>query len=359
MENKIIKVGITHGDYNGVGYEVILKAFDDPQMLELCTPVVYGSQRIAAHYRKLLDLPQIPVNRTESAADAKNAALNFINVIPEDEAAEPGKNSPAAGAAARVALERAVADLKAGDIDVLVTAPINKENIQAAEFNFPGHTEYLQASLGAEGNDHALMIMASDSGLRVALATIHLPLSEVAANLSTDGLVKSLEEFNRSLMRDFGVHSPRIAVLALNPHAGDGGLLGKEETDIIEPAIAEARNTLRIQAFGPYSADGFFGACHHTRFDGVLAMYHDQGLIPFKALCGNSGVNFTAGLPYVRTSPDHGTAFDIAGRNQADPQSMRQAIYMAIDALRNRQRHDEAFADPLPKLYQERNRRDD
>lgn len=356
MENKIIKVGITHGDYNGVGYEVILKAFEDPLMLDLCTPVVYGSQRIASHYRKLLDLPQVSVNRTDSAAEAKNASLNFINVIPDDEAAEPGKNSPAAGAAARAALERAMADLKAGDIDVLVTAPINKENIQSDEFSFPGHTEYLQASLDAEGDDHALMIMASDSGLRVALATIHMPLSEVAANLSTEKLVKSLEEFNRSLMRDFGVHSPRIAVLALNPHAGDGGLLGKEETEIIEPAIAEARNTLRIQAFGPYSADGFFGACHHTRFDGVLAMYHDQGLIPFKALCGNNGVNFTAGLPYVRTSPDHGTAFDIAGQGKADPQSMRQAIYMAIDALRRRNSHAEAAANPLKKLYQDRGR---
>lgn len=359
MEENIIKVGITHGDYNGIGYEVILKAFEDPQMLELCTPVIYGSQHIASNYRKLLDLPQVPVNRTDSAAGAKDATLNFINVIPDDEAAEPGKNTPAAGAAARAALERAVTDLKAGNIDVLVTAPINKENIQAPEFNFPGHTEYLEASLADEGNDHALMIMAGDSGLRVALATIHLPLGDVASRLTTDGLVKNIEEFNRSLMRDFGVHCPRIAVLALNPHAGDGGLLGKEETEIIEPAIAEARNTLGIQAFGPYSADGFFGACHHTKFDGVLAMYHDQGLIPFKALCGNNGVNFTAGLPYVRTSPDHGTAFDIAGRNQADPQSMRQAIYMAIDALRNRRRHTEAFANPLPKLYQEKSRRDD
>ncbi len=358
MENAKIKVGITHGDYNGVGYEVILKAFEDPQMFELCTPVVYGSQRIASHYRKMLDLPQVAVHRPERALNAKDDALNFINVVGDDEPIEPGKNTEAAGKAARAALERAVADLKAGEIDVLVTAPINKENVQSAEFHFPGHTEYLEASLGKQGNDRALMIMAADNGLRVALATIHMPLAKVAEKLSTELLVSRLEEFNRSLMRDFGVHSPRIAVLALNPHAGDGGLLGKEEADIIEPAIAEARN-LRVQAFGPYSADGFFGAAHHLRFDGVLAMYHDQGLIPFKALCGNQGVNFTAGLPYVRTSPDHGTAFDIAGRNEADAQSMRQAIYMAIDALRNRRRHEEAFGSPLPKLYQERSARND
>ncbi|MDE6513681.1 MAG: 4-hydroxythreonine-4-phosphate dehydrogenase PdxA [Muribaculaceae bacterium] len=358
MEDSRIKVGITHGDYNGVGYEVILKAFEDPQMFELCTPVVYGSQRIASHYRKMLDIQQVAVHRPERAANAKDDALNFINVVGDDEPIEPGKNTEAAGKAARAALERAVADLKAGEIDVLVTAPINKENVQSAEFRFPGHTEYLESALGEEGNDRALMIMAADNGLRVALATIHLPLANVAQQLTTELLVSRLEEFNRSLMRDFGVHSPRIAVLALNPHAGDGGLLGKEESDIIEPAIAEANN-LRIQAFGPYSADGFFGAAHHLHFDGVLAMYHDQGLIPFKALCGNQGVNFTAGLPFVRTSPDHGTAFDIAGRNEADPQSMRQAIYMAIDALRNRRRHEEAFASPLPKLYQERSARNE
>lgn len=355
MEDTKIKVGITHGDYNGIGYEVILKAFEDPMIFDLCTPVVYGSQRIASHYRKLLELPQSPTQHIDSATNAKDATLNFINVVGDDETIEPGKNTEAAGRAARAALERAVADLKAGEIDVLVTAPINKENVQSPEFQFPGHTEYLQNALG--DNDHrALMIMAADNGLRVALATIHLPLNRVAGQLSTELIVNRLEDFNRSLMRDFGVHSPRIAVLALNPHAGDGGLLGKEETDIIEPAIAEARN-LRIQAFGPYSADGFFGAGHQQKFDGVLAMYHDQGLIPFKALCGNRGVNFTAGLPFVRTSPDHGTAFDIAGRNEADPQSLREAIYMAIDALRNRERHDEAFASPLPKLYQERSAR--
>ncbi len=352
MEDRKIKVGITHGDYNGIGYEVILKAMEDPQIFDLCTPVVYGSQRIAAAYRKQLEIPTVPVNRAESGAQAKDGHLNFVNVIADDEQLATGRNTEAAGRAAIAALERATSDLKAGDIDVIVTAPINKENIQGPDFHFPGHTEYFEASLGEEG-DRALMIMASESGLRVAPATIHTPLAKVASQLSTELLVKRLEDFNLSLIRDFGVHSPRIAVLALNPHAGDGGLIGKEETDIIEPAIAEANN-LKIQAFGPYPADGFFGAGHHTRFDGILAMYHDQGLIPFKALCGTAGVNFTAGLPYVRTSPDHGTAYDIAGKGLADPQSMRQAIYLAIDALRNRERHAEAFANPLKKLYQDR-----
>lgn len=352
MEDIKIKVGITHGDYNGVGYEVILKAFEDPAIFELCTPVVYGSQRMASHYRKHLDLPQAQYFRADSAADARDGVMNIINVVGDDENITPGQSSSAAGRAAVAALERATSDLKAGLIDVVVTAPINKENIQSPEFSFPGHTEYFEASVGNPG-DRALMIMASESGLRVALATIHMPLAKVSGVLTSDLIVKRLEDFNLALMRDFGVHCPRIAVLALNPHAGDGGLLGKEEADIIEPAIAEARN-LRIQAFGPYPADGFFGAGSHTKFDGVLAMYHDQGLIPFKALCGTGGVNFTAGLPYVRTSPDHGTAYDIAGKGLADAQSMRQAIYMAIDALRNRARHAEAFASPLKKLYQER-----
>lgn len=352
MEDRKIKVGITHGDYNGIGYEVILKAFDDPLMFDLCTPVVYGSQRIASHYRKLLDLPTVQTHRAESAADAKNACLNFVNVIADDEQIATGESTEAAGRAALAALECATSDLKAGLIDVVVTAPINKENIQGPDFRFPGHTEYFEAALNEIGN-RALMIMASDNGLRVALATIHLPLAKVVEELSSDLIVKRLEDFNLSLIRDFGIHSPRIAVLALNPHAGDGGLLGKEETDIIEPAIAEANN-MKIHAFGPYPADGFFGAGHHTRFDGILAMYHDQGLIPFKTICGTAGVNFTAGLPYVRTSPDHGTAYNIAGKGLADPRSMRQAIYMAIDALRNRKSHDEAFANPLKKLYQDR-----
>lgn len=354
MDSEKIKVGITHGDYNGIGYEVILKTFDDPLIFDLCTPVVYGSQRIASFYRKQLELPQIQNIQIDAAADAKDGALNFINVVGDDDQPVPGHSTEAAGRAALAALERAVADLKNGQIDVLVTAPINKANIQGPGFQFPGHTEYLESAIGQEG-DHALMILAGESGLRVAPVTIHLPLAEVASSLTTELICRRLIEFNDALIRDFGVHKPRIAVLSLNPHAGDNGLLGKEEEDIIIPAIAEAANS-KVLAFGPYPADGFFGSGAYTKFDGVLAMYHDQGLIPFKTIEGASGVNFTSGLPYVRTSPDHGTAYDIAGRGEANPQSMRQAVYMAIDALRQREVYSEIFSNPLKKLYQDRGR---
>ncbi|MBD5281925.1 MAG: 4-hydroxythreonine-4-phosphate dehydrogenase PdxA [Bacteroides sp.] len=356
MEDKKIIVGITHGDINGVGYEVILKSFEDPQMFDLCVPVVYGSLKIASAYRKQLGLPQIPYQIIDSAANAKPGVLNFINVVGEDVVAEPGKSTEAAGAAALAALERATADLLGSEIDCLVTAPINKANIQGDNFHFAGHTEYLQARLGAD-DDRALMIMASDRGLRVALVTTHLPLKDISPALTKELITQKIKDFNSALVSDFAVHAPRIAVLALNPHNGDGGLLGKEEEEIIIPAIEAARDE-KILVYGPYPADGFFGAGHQSKFDGVLAMYHDQGLTPFKALSGTDGVNFTAGLPYVRTSPDHGTAYDIAGRGEADPQSMRSAIYMAIDALRARRNHHSSVSNPLPKLYQERPGRD-
>ncbi len=356
MGNATIKVGITHGDYNGVGYEVILKALEDPMMLELCTPIVYGSAKIASHYRKLLDMPQIPHQKIDDASHATTGTVNVVSVVADDVQPQPGQPSEAAGQAAFAALERATTDLRNGDIDVLVTAPINKSSIQGPDFHFPGHTEYLQATFGDE-NNRALMVMAHPSGLRMALTTIHMPLSEVAGVLTRELVEQKISDFALSLSRDFGVHAPRIAVLALNPHAGDSGLLGKEEQEIIAPAI-ETANADKILAFGPYPADGFFGAGNQSHFDGILAMYHDQGLIPFKALCGAEGVNFTAGLPIVRTSPDHGTAFDIAGQGKADAQSMRQAIYMAIDAVRNRANHDEATANPLKKYHQERSARE-
>lgn len=355
MDENRIKVGITHGDYNGIGYEVIIKALEDPAILELCTPVVYGSAKLAGYYRKQLELQPIQHQNVESASEARDGVINVVNVV-SDADPHPGTATQAAGRAAFAALERATADLKSGDIDVLVTAPINKVTIQGEGFHFPGHTEYLQATLGS-ATEQALMVMAHPSGLRVALATIHAPLSEVSGMLTPELVAQRISEFNQSLMRDFGVHAPRIAVLALNPHAGDCGLLGSEEQDIISPAIEMANNE-NVLAFGPYSADGFFGSGSYSHFDGILAMYHDQGLIPFKTLCGAEGVNFTAGLPYVRTSPDHGTAYDIAGRGKADGNSMRQAIYMAIDALRNRGRHDEATENPLKKYYQERSARE-
>ena len=348
---KKLKVGITHGDINGIGYEIILKVLEDERILELCTPVIYGSAKIAASYRKSLGLTEIPLKQVESAADAVDGANNIVNVIPEDVKAEPGTSSAQAGQAALAALEQAVADLKAGTIDVLVTAPINKANIQSESFTFPGHTEYLEASTGEPGAK-ALMILCNEN-MRVALVTTHLPLAKIPEAITKDAVFSKITAFNQSLQRDFGIHAPRIAVLALNPHAGEGGLLGDEEEKEIAPAIAEARER-GILAFGPYAADGFFGAGRFVKFDGILAMYHDQGLAPFKAMGMESGINFTAGLPYVRTSPDHGTGYDIAGSGEASEESLRASIYAAIDIWRNRLRYNEAHRSPLRKLYREK-----
>ena len=349
-----LRVGITHGDFNGVGYEVILKMLDDPRILELCTPVVYGSAKIAAYYRKGLELAfNIPFNQIQQASQARTDAVNIVNVIGQEAHIAPGESTPEAGEAAFIALERAVADLKEGTIDVLLTAPINKANIQSDTFRFAGHTEYLASACGDEAEP--LMILFNDR-IRVALVTTHLPLAKIAEAITEDAIVAKLQLFNQSLTADFAIVKPRIAVLSLNPHAGDGGLLGAEEKEIIAPAIERARNQLKIHAFGPYPADGFFGNGLYTKFDGVLAMYHDQGLAPFKTLAMESGVNFTAGLPYVRTSPDHGTGYDIAGKGVASEASMRAALYAAIDILRSRRAHEEMTASPLPKLYHERGR---
>ena len=345
---KTLKVGITHGDINGIGYEVILKALDNPTILEFCTPVVYGSAKIAAFYRKALDMQPMQLNQAASAAEIRDGVVNVINVVGEDVKVEPGVETAAAGQAAFTALERAVADLREGRIDVLVTAPINKHNIQSDTFHFPGHTEYLQEALGAEG-DRALMVLCTDD-LRVALVTTHLPIAKVPAAITREGIVGKLRDFHRSLVRDFGIHAPRIAVLSLNPHAGEGGLLGTEEQEIIAPAIDDVRSS-KILAFGPYASDGFFGSGLYRRFDGVLAMYHDQGLAPFKTLAMDAGVNFTAGLPFVRTSPDHGTGYDIAAKGHASEQSMRNAIFAAIDIYRNRGREGAATANPLRRQY--------
>lgn len=342
-QDKKLRVGITHGDINGIGYEVLIKALSDPRMVELCTPIVYGSAKIAAYYRKGMELPEYKLFQIDSPDDASETEVNIINVVGEDCKLEPGQSDPAGGKAALIALERATADLRDGLIDVLVTAPINKHAIHGEDFAFAGHTEYLQERVG-EGRQ-ALMIMCADK-LRVALATIHEPIAAVASQLSPKMIAEKLVAFNRSLVEDFGVHGPRIAVLGLNPHAGDSGVIGTEEAEIIEPAIAEASKR-KVLAFGPYPADGFFGSGAWRKFDGVLAMYHDQGLIPFKVIAGESGVNFTAGLPVVRTSPDHGTAYDIVGQGKADEQSMREAIYMALDIYRNRCREAEATANPL------------
>ncbi len=346
MSNKI-KIGITHGDINGVGYEVILKLLEDNRILELCTPVIYGSAKIANYYRKGMEMQQIPFNQIADAADAQDEANNIINVVGEDIRIDPGQSTPEAGAAALAALERAVDDLSSGKIDALVTAPINKHNIQGDGFRFPGHTEYLEAR-GGEGA-RSLMILFNDR-LRVALVTTHLPVAEIAPAITRERIAEKLRIFSESLVKDFSCSHPRIAVLALNPHAGDGGVIGKEETEIIIPALEQARKE-GVNCYGPYPADGFFGAEQYRRFDGVLAMYHDQGLAPFKTIAMEGGVNFTAGLPFVRTSPDHGTGYDIAGKGEASEESMRQAVYAAIDIVRSRRNHADAHRNPLRRQY--------
>ena len=348
-----LKVGITLGDSNGIGIEVALKAIGVPEMMDLCVPVLYGSSRIVSYHRNACNLPGFQINHTKSAEQLKTNMPNLIDCIEQEIKVELGQPSKQAGLASFIALEAAVRDLKAGLIDVLVTAPINKDNIQSEQFHFPGHTEYLESATG-EG-EKALMIMCTEN-LRIALATTHLPLSQVFGALSIEGIREKLRMFNAALTRDFNIDKPRIAVLSLNPHAGENGMLGNEERDIIMPALQQSLDEDDVQCFGPYAADGFFGARHYRRFDGVLAMYHDQGLTPFKTIAMDEGVNFTAGLPIVRTSPDHGTGYDIAGQGIANESSMRHAIYMAIDIYRNRKRYDEAHQNPLPKLFQDRGR---
>ena len=349
MEERKVRVAITQGDTNGIGYEVIMKAFADPTMLEICTPIIYGSPKIAAYHRKALNL-DTNFNIINSAEEARDGRINLLACFDEDVKVELGQPSDEAGEAALKAIDCAMTDYRAGGYDVLVTAPINKATIKSPDFHFTGHTEYIENCVG-EGHK-SLMILMNET-LRVALVTTHLPIKEVAAAITKEGIIEKAAIFHHSLKRDFRISSPRIAILALNPHAGDDGLLGSEEKDIIMPAIEELAEK-GIQAFGPFSADGFFGSGTFQHFDGVLAMYHDQGLAPFKTIALDSGVNFTAGLPIVRTSPDHGTAYDIAGKGKADENSMRQAIYTAIDVWRNRQNYDEPLQNPLPKLFHEK-----
>lgn len=351
-ENRKIRVGITHGDINGVGYEVILKAFSDSTMFDLCTPIVYGSPKVAAYHRKAVEL-QTSFSIVNTAEEAQEGKLSILACTEDELKVELSKPSAEAGKAALDALERALADYKEGLIDVLVTAPINKHSIQSDEFHFPGHTEYIEERVG-EG-EKALMILMKDD-FRVALVTGHLPVKDIAAALTKELIMEKMEIFNRSLKQDFNIGCPRIAVFSLNPHAGDNGLLGTEETEVIIPAMKEMQ-AKGVQCFGPYPADGFMGSGNFTHFDGILAMYHDQGLAPFKALAMDEGVNYTAGLPIVRTSPAHGTAYDIAGQGVATEDSFRQAIYTAIDVYRNRAIEKQIHARPLRKQYYEK--RDD
>ena len=349
-ENKF-KIGITQGDTNGIGWEIILKALADPRMTELFTPVVYGSPKAAAYYRNTVaEIEAFSFNPVASAAEARRGKANLV-ACGETADIAPGKPTPEAGRAAVEALCAAMRDLKAGHLDALVTAPFDKETVQADDFRYTGHTEYLAAELEGE----AMMILCSDV-LRVGLVTKHIPVSEIARNITKERIVRDLGTLRRALIEDFGIVEPRIAVMALNPHAGDGGLLGREEQEIIRPAIVEAFSK-GVLAFGPFAADGLFAGGGYAKYDGILAMYHDQGLAPFKSLSPD-GVNFTAGLSAVRTSPDHGTAFDIAGKDKADPQSMRNAIYAAIDIAGHRRAWAEWTRNPLQRAERDRGGRD-
>ena len=331
MKDKFI-VGITQGDSNGIGYEVIIKALSDPRILDMFTPVVYGSSKIFSFYRKSIpEIEQMDTNAISSASEAHAKRVNIVNCLPDNVFAEPGGATAESAKAAITALDRAVRDLKAGSIDVLVTGPINKKAIVAEGFGFPGHTEFLQEAFGVKD---VTMLMISER-LKVGVVTGHIPLKDVPAAITEEKILSKLRLMKASLEQDFGIANPRIGVLSLNPHSGDSGLLGTEEQTIIIPAIRKAVEE-GILAFGPFSPDGYFGMGHYEQFDATLAMYHDQGLAPFKAIAFEDGVNYTAGLPVVRTSPDHGTAFELAGRDEADPRSMRAAIFAAIDILKKR-----------------------
>jgi 4-hydroxythreonine-4-phosphate dehydrogenase len=335
MARKLV-VGITQGDGNGIGYEVIIKALADERMLDLCTPVIYGSSKIFGFYKKQIhNIDQINTNVINSAKDVHQKRVNIVNCLPENVFVEPGQATAESAKAAMISLERAVEDIKEGHIDVLVTAPINKRAMAGEGFGYTGHTEYLEKQFGV---DEVAMIMVCDR-LKVGVVTGHIALKDVVTSITKEKILNKLRLMKASLERDFGIDAPKIAVLGLNPHCGDGGLLGDEEQQIILPAVQEA-NVEGILAFGPYSPDGFFGSSY-GKFDAVLAMYHDQGLTPFKALAFEEGVNYTAGLPIVRTSPDHGTAYEMAGRDMADPRSMMAAIYTAIDIFNRRADYDD------------------
>lgn len=355
MQKRKIRVAITHGDINGISYEVILKSLFPEELLDLFTPVVYGSKEIELFWRKQLSLEGgSPWCEVSGARAIRDGQVNLINCTSSDLSVELGQVRPEAGLAALEAIEMATADLMAGLVDVLVTAPIHKAAMPQDRFPFEGHTDYLEQRFSSP---KSLMILASED-LRVALATTHVPLSRVPQLLTPELIASKAQLLADSLSRDFGIGKSRIAILALNPHAGENGKFGEEEQAIISPAL-DLLDERGVFAFGPYPADGWWGSDLSTKFDGVLALYHDQGLAPFKALYMERGVNFTAGLPYVRTSPDHGTGYDIAGKGIASSESMRMAIYMAIDIYRNRRSDEEARRRPLKRLYQYSSRDDE
>ena len=343
MEREKIVIGITQGDINGIGYEVILKTLSESRVLDAFVPVIYGSPKVAAFHRKQLDIQGINLNIINSVEELNPKRINIINCSDDEIKVELGRSTEEAGKAAFAALEQATEDLKKGALDAIVTAPINKKNIQSADFHFPGHTEYLEEKFGT--GTPSLMLLMNDV-MRVAVVTGHIPVAEVSNAITKELIIEKLLVFNKSLKEDFMIIRPRIAVLGLNPHAGDEGVIGDEEQKTIIPALKEAEKQ-GVVCVGPYAADGFFGSGQFSKFDGILAMYHDQGLIPFKTISMDSGVNFTAGLSVIRTSPAHGTAYDLAGKNMASEDSFRQAIYTACDIYQNRMINKEITANPL------------
>lgn len=345
-------VGISQGDYNGIGYEVILKTFADKRMLDFSTNVLYGSQEVANFYIKNLDLPNYDLNLTNDTSNLRPNKLNIIDTNEKNLNIEPGQSTKKAGEMAFNSLERAVNELKRRKINVLVTAPINKDNIQSDKFQFAGHTDYLAEVFKVE--DYLMLMVQQD--LRIGVITGHIPLKDVVENITTELINKKISVLNRSLEYDFGIRKPKIAILGLNPHASDNGLIGKEEEEIINPAIKKAQDEGSL-VYGPFAADGFFASENYKNFDGILAMYHDQGLIPFKTLAFKDGVNFTAGLPVVRTSPAHGTAYEIAGKNLASPDSFRQAVYLGIEIFKNRIIQDEISQNPLKSALKKINQK--
>ena len=351
--NEPIKIGITHGDFNGIGYEVILKTLADERCLELFTPIVYGTLPAWNYYKKGLGTQLKARTRLiQSASEAVEGEINLIEVNEGGREAlvQHGRPSATAGQLAAKALMMAREELLKEEIAAVVTAPICKEVMTSEAFPFVGHTGFF-AEPFKESHQPMMLFVAEE--IRVALLTIHEPLSKVATFITKEGIKSGLKQLERTLQQDFGIEKPRIAVMGLNPHAGENGLLGLEEVEVITPAVEEAWQE-GIQAFGPFAADGFWGSGHYRKFDAVLSMYHDQGLLPFKLLAMDEGVNITTGLPIIRTSPDHGTAFDICGKGVANEASFRNAIYRAIDIYRNRARYQEATANPLQKKYVER-----
>lgn len=325
------RIGITMGDINGIGPEVVIGALADSRILNMITPVVYGSTRVISYYKKVMNLEEFNYSQLKAKGQFFPKAINVVNCWEDNIEINPGKPSKESGNAARIALEKAVEEAREGLIDGFVTGPIDKYTIHSEQFPFRGHTEYLTKTFNAT---ESLMLMTSPN-LKVGLVTEHLPLKDVPAYLSRERVELKIRLMELSLKKDFSIQKPKIAVLGLNPHAGDEGLIGEEEINVIKPVIADLKSKGKL-IFGPFPADGFFGSGAYNKYDGVMAMYHDQGLIPFKTLAFDNGVNFTAGLPVVRTSPDHGTAYGIAGKNQADCSSMREAIFLASEIIRNR-----------------------